>query len=242
MSKGTKASDQKGLDDTDIVNIGNEISAFLKSDKSYSHWNSRPSKNDPEPVVDEIPNFKMNSHKIIFGNDSECSILDTPKMNISNKESNSFKALLDEIVAISECFQPSEDDIAERILSQKDEAFNINFNIDKGVFQINFDLIPKNNLNKFVSKFDFSCIQLNSDDKVEIKKGDEIKALTTDGKDHIFGFLMYSKTKEPLLIPTKKIEAKVDQYPYSGKRSYTVSNWDKLLTNEEKKVEVNDNT
>jgi len=59
--------------------------------------------------------------------------------------------LFAQIITISEIFQPSEDDIAERILSQNSDPFNVNFDMDDGKFKVDFDLIPDDERSQFVA-------------------------------------------------------------------------------------------
>jgi hypothetical protein len=135
-----------------------------------------------------------------------------------------------QIVTMSEIFQPSEDDLAERILSQKDEPFNINFDIGAGKFSVNLKLIPEDERNIFISNTDFICLQLNEDKKVTIKQNDIIKVLSTDGNDNVFGYLADpSQTKEILLIPLNKVSPLVHEYPISSKRQFRMTDWQILV-------------
>lgn len=139
---------------------------------------------------------------------------------------------LAQIVTISEIFQPTDDDLAERILSQNDEPFNINFDIDKGNFTINFDIIPVDSRNKFIAKSTFSCLQLNNDKQVSVMKDEELKILSSDGNNNFFGYLLGSaKTKEPLLIPMGKVAPALEEFPISAKREYEILDWNNFNSN-----------
>lgn len=135
-----------------------------------------------------------------------------------------------QIVTMSEIFQPTEDDLAERILSQKEEPFNVNFDIETGRFSVDLKLIPKDDRSIFISNTDFFCLQLNEDKKVKINQNDVIKVLSSDGNNNVFGYLVdASQTKEILLIPQNKVIPLVDEYPLSSKRQYNLSKWEILV-------------
>lgn len=101
----------------------------------------------------EIPVFDQQQTSEIQKEESEVSAPSFPK---ENSDVHSLDEKLNQIITISEIFQPSEDDLAERILSQSEEPFNINFDLNDGVFTIDFDILPDDNRSQFKAKCDFT--------------------------------------------------------------------------------------
>jgi nitrogen regulatory protein PII-like uncharacterized protein len=153
---GNNANDllTQTISETDMVNIGQEINAFLQNNTSGFNFDDRSG-----VVVDTIQNFTTQSHDKAKNEESENSIPEMPDMSDMLEckiVAKSLKDKLEEIVSYSEVFQPSEDEIAERILSHNDDPFHLNFNLENGNFEIDFENIPSDNRNMFVSKCDFS--------------------------------------------------------------------------------------
>jgi hypothetical protein len=139
-------------EETDMVKIGHEISAYLQSNTSGFNF----AESSEVLAACSIPNFKVPSNCQLKSEDYKDDVPKTPDMTVYKSSIKSLKDKLEEIITVSEIFQPSEDEIAERILSQNEDPFNLNFNLESGLFEINFDKIPEDNRNEFVAKCDFS--------------------------------------------------------------------------------------
>lgn len=195
----------------------------------------RTSKMEDSPLF-QNSNFNFQSEN------KESSLPSIPKIAAIDSEPKDLYEILSQIITISEIFQPSEDDLADRILSQSKEPFNINFDIEEGNFLIDFDLLPEDERGQFTAISNFSWIQLNNDIKVNIEKGEILKILSSDGNNNLFGYILDPvQTKEPLLIPMEKTTPILIDFPASANRTYEVVNWETFGSREETDVPVADN-
>lgn len=208
--KGKMVKHTKINDDESCSFINQEISRFLRNDK-YSFDLLQKSEDDGgTDEMSKIPNFKDNDTP---NPQQDWSIDEVEAPNIpsgiSFSSHNLTPAILTQLVTISEIYQPDEDDLAERILSNSSEPFSVNFDIDDGHFKIDFDLLPVDSRNKFIAKSTFSCLTLNSDKKI-----------------NVYGYILDpTETKEPLLIPKEKVKPCIASFPISAKREYSIKDW-----------------
>ena len=226
QGKTTKGSERKGKDGEIIID---DESSIFNSNNLFE--SERTSKMEDAPLFD--------NNNINFQNDNqESSLPSIPKIAVIDSEPKEPGEILEQIVTISEIFQPSEDDLADRILSQSKEPFNINFDIDDGNFMIDFDILPDDNRGQFTAISNFSWVQLNNDIKVNIEKGEILKILSSDGNNNLFGYILDPvQMKEPLLIPLEKTAPIISDFPISSKRTYELVNWNEFGGKEENKME-----
>ena len=149
-------------EDSSLVNINNEIDSYLKNDKSIVMF-KRDSIDSELEQSNAMPCFKQtkateNETEWDSDNSSDFSanMVDrSPEMPLlSNPEPSNINGILDQIVVISEMIQPSEDDLANRMLSYCDDPLSINYNIDSNKFEVDYKLVPKNGLLRFKPKAD----------------------------------------------------------------------------------------
>jgi hypothetical protein len=137
-----------------IAKINNEISAFLKDGKSSFCWESSSIQEHSPANFGEMPNFKLQNKRLIE-EEKESEAPTIPDMSVVQTPAIDLPEKFNQICMISEIFQPSEDDLAERILSSNDDPFNLNFNLDTGTFEVNLEGLPKDGRNTFFAKEDF---------------------------------------------------------------------------------------
>ena len=150
-----------------------------------------------------------------------------------DEEESKLDEMLNQIVMVSQMIRPSDDDLAQRILSNQNIPFSVNFNIHNNLFEVNLKLVPRDRRCEFIATEDFKAMALNHDTPAEIKRNDVLKVLSCDGKSHAFGFKIDksfydsqdSYEYELVMIPFDKITAKLSKYPYSAKRNYEINDW-----------------
>ena len=95
LKRKSEKSSTSFYKDSDLVQIENEISAYLKNDDSIIGWTLKPSKKEKDFEDSKIPHFMKYDIEIKY--DSEKSEPDFPKIKISlknkTKESNDSKNL-----------------------------------------------------------------------------------------------------------------------------------------------------
>ena len=200
----------------DEVKIGHELSMFLQSDRSTFEVSDRKSNDESNYFMQAPPCFNQQTPNPHLESESVDKDPSLPKI----KTESSFAEKVNQIIVMSEIYQPNEDDLAERILSQNEDPFNVNFDINSGTFNVNIGLFPKDSRSSFEAQKNFSCLQLNSDKQVKISKGQRIKVMSSDGSSNVFGLQMDAECTEPLLIPVKNIKPILLDFPISSKRTY----------------------
>ena len=219
----------KNSEDDSLINIDKEIDWYLDNDKSlnlidHKSINSELERNNAEICFADANPQNHASYE---------SIPAEPNIPKVDEEESKLDEMLNQIVMVSQMIRPSDDDLAQRILSNQNIPFSVNFNIHNNLFEVNLKLVPRDRRCEFIATEDFKAMALNHDTPAEIKRNDVLKVLSCDGKSHAFGFKIDksfydsqdSYEYELVMIPFDKITAKLSKYPYSAKRNYEINDW-----------------
>lgn len=139
-----------------LVQINKDIDSFLENSKSSFCIDSSTSDIFCDKPIQAAFSKPRDSKITNYTNDSsEPSI---PVMSLIASEEDKISELLAKVVTISEIHQPDDNTLAERILSDSDEPFHINFDITDSEFKIDFSLIPDDSRCILIANRNFSGI------------------------------------------------------------------------------------
>lgn len=225
----TKLNFNQDSEDMSLVKINKEIDSFLDNGKDFIETVSAHSSDIISDDMHKPPMFKPRDSKVTDYTE-ESSVPSMPKMSKFMSELGGINEKLGQIITVSEIHQPDEDELAERILSDSNQPFHINFDINDSEFKIDFSLIPNDDRCVFEAESNFSGISLNSDEKIAIAKGTKIKVLACDCNNHFFGYM--TSYKQPMLIPIEKTQCLIKKFPMSSHRSYEIKDFSAFGSNE----------